>query len=189
MKFSLFFLMTAFSLSVFAEYGQFERFDNLTGPRYRLSDEAKAVLNENPCIGYQGQRAVSVTGLYDRQYIDGKEHIGVTSYGDVAILVDNNLLIKYSCFRGTGLSTGVPIGDIVLEDAGVNCASGEILKMNAPGGGSSFFHYRSPRFSNEASSCFNRPSDAVSSTERQIQKDEYGYENGKLIETSKVFGF
>jgi hypothetical protein len=180
MKFALISFMTVFAFSAFAQNGLVEGVLNSS-----LSENEKKVLEDNPCLG-GGQRIRSETGLSSRDFKRGSEHIGVTSYGDVAVLKNNNTMVVYACLRGSGVAMGTGSGKLILEESGVNCSSGEILAYDLRGAGEYNFYFRSPRFSEKASLC-EQDDFSVSDAARDAGKDiEEQYNDAINSSTSKV---
>lgn len=162
MKLTLFAFVSLFSLSAFAQFqvsGTYE-------PMVRMTPELQTVISENPCIMSKDQRNLIQLTL-DRPEKEGQDYIGVTSYGDVAILKNNNRLQILSC-SSTGFMTRA--SNIQVMEAGDGCNFGQIIVMNTSDRKGEMRHFRSPVFSEKASLC-DQKLISVSDAARDAGKD------------------
>lgn len=152
----------------------------------QLSVAEKTALEENPCIEGSIGRVRIETGHVNREFKRGSEHIGVTSFGDVAVLKNNNVMVIHACVRGFGIVIGGGSSSLLLEDSGVNCSTGEILSYTIQGFDGRPFFFRSPRFSMNDSLCFNTKPRVDDSSRSEIKEVESS--SSESSSSSSVFG-
>ncbi len=169
MERSFLFLLCALSLSAFAQTYESE---------FPHSSDLRTVLNENPCLNNDNRYLIQKT--LDRPEKLGEESIGVTSFGDVAVLKDNKHLKILSC-ASSGFATHV-FPDITLGVHG--CSFGQILVLRTTTRDGRVRNYRSPVYSEKASLCDAKSSSLNSDRESGKEVSETSPSNSSVNPSS-----
>lgn len=149
MKVSFFLLLSAFSISAFAQRTQVPASSQLS---YVESSDFLTVMSENPCIN--GADRVKVEMILNRDEKSEQEFIGVTSYGDIAVLKDNNKLTVLKCKRLYSPDIVSTPFNISVAGAFEGCSFGQILSMSVYGDGvAQRMNFRSPMYSDRSALC------------------------------------
>lgn len=139
-------------------------------------EAVSVILREKKCL--VGKERVSVTIKTNREEKSGDNFLGVTSYGDVAFLENNNIVHLYLCQRTNSPSKATVLSKISTMNDASTCSVGEILALNVLLDDSVFVPFRSIRF-DETSLChsvkdvkINESRDnAVKEADSLLQKD------------------
>lgn len=179
MKSFLLLVFGLFSLSSFAQPSTFPSTFTASVPSPVISPAAKTIFDENKCVNKQG-RGHAMIELKDRKEIKG-EHVGVTSFGDVAVLKDNKILEFHICYRDKAGKNGT-VTNIHLGDVG-KCSVGEIMALTLHMDNGDVFAFRSPVYTQGQTACEVKLNN-VSEVERDKTKFDIGVVTVPGIDTA-----